>query len=67
PVPAPGEKHHSEVPHPRERVEALRRGRLASDDRLVTLGMAILGPEISTAEVCLADYRLAREFGLVST
>ncbi|MGL4291607.1 MAG: amidohydrolase family protein, partial [Phreatobacter sp.] len=67
PVQAAGEKHHSEIPHPRERVEALRRGRLASDDRLVTLAMAILGPEISTAEVCLADYRLAREFGLVST
>ena len=67
PLPKPGETHHSHVPHPRERVEALRKGRLASDDRLVTLALAILGPEISTAEVCLADYRLAREFGLVST
>lgn len=67
PLPKPGETHHSQIPHPRERVEALRKGRLASDDRLVTLALAILGPEISTAEVCLADYRLAREFGLVST
>ena len=32
------------VPHPRERVEALRKGRLASDDGRVTLAMAILGP-----------------------
>ncbi len=63
----PGERHHSEIPHPRDRVEALRRGRFSSDDRRVTLALAILGPEISTAEVCLADYALAREFGLLST
>ncbi|MGO4843822.1 cytosine deaminase, partial [Rhizobiaceae sp. 2RAB30] len=63
----PGERHQSEIPHPRDRVAALRRGRFSSDDRRVTLALAILGPEISTAEVCLADYALAREFGLLST
>lgn len=63
----PGEPHHSEIVHPRDRVEALRRGRFSADDRRVTLAMAVLGPEISTAEVCLADYALARELGLLST
>ncbi|GAA4130510.1 amidohydrolase family protein [Aminobacter aganoensis] len=63
----PGEAHHSEIAHPRDRVEALRRGRFSADDRRVTLALAILGPEISTAKVCLADYALAREFGLLST
>lgn len=57
----------SHKPHPRERVEALRRGRFASDDRLVTLAMAILGPQFSTSEVTLHDFRLAKEFGLLSS
>ena len=33
------------LPHPRERIEALRKGRLASDDDRITLAMAILGPD----------------------
>src|SRR6476620_8631409 len=39
------------VPHPRERIEALRTGRLASDDGRVTLAMAILGPDWGAWEV----------------
>ncbi len=62
-----GEKHFSEIPHPRAEIARLRKGRLASDDRLVTLGMAILGPENSTREVMLHDFALAREYGLVSS
>jgi 5-methylthioadenosine/S-adenosylhomocysteine deaminase len=55
------------VPHPRERIEALRKGRLASDDGRVTLAMAILGPDWGAWEVVEQDIRLAREFGLVSS
>lgn len=55
------------VPHPRERLEALRKGRLASDDGRVTLAMAILGPDWGAWEVVEHDVRLAREFGLVSS
>jgi 5-methylthioadenosine/S-adenosylhomocysteine deaminase len=55
------------VPHPRERIEALRKGRLASDDGRVTLAMAILGPDWGTWEVVEHDIRMAREFGLVSS
>jgi cytosine/adenosine deaminase-related metal-dependent hydrolase len=55
------------VPHPRDRIEALRRGRLASDDGRVTLAMAILGPDWGAWEVVEHDIRMAREFGLVSS
>ncbi|MFC3724812.1 amidohydrolase family protein [Neoaquamicrobium sediminum] len=62
-----GEVPFTHVPHPRDRIEALRKGRMASDDRLVTLAMAVLGPHYGTQEVAEADIRLAREFGLFST
>lgn len=67
PDPKPGEPHFSEVPHPRAEVERLRRGRFAGDDGLLTLGLAILGPHYATMEVARADFRLAREFGLVAS
>ena len=55
------------MPHPRDRIEALRKGRLASDDGRVTLAMAILGPDWGAWEVVEHDIRMAREFGLVSS
>lgn len=61
----PGEKHYSEIPMPRGEVERLRKGRFASQDSMVTLGLAILGPSYSTRDVTLSDVRLAREFGLI--
>jgi len=67
PDPKPGEPHFSEVPHPRHEIERLMKSRFASRDQLVTLGMAILGPHYSTMEVSRADFRLAREMGLVAS
>ena len=67
PDPKPGEPHFSEVPHPRKEVERLLRGPFASRDRLLTLGLAILGPHYSTLDVSLHDFRLARELGLVAS
>src|SRR6478735_926354 len=67
PDPNPGEPHFSEVPHPRAEIERLRRGRFASDDGQLTLGLAILGPHYATMDVARADFRLAREFGLVAS
>ncbi len=67
PPQSPGIPHFSEVPHPRGEIERLRNGRLGSDDALVTLAMAILGPEFSTTDVLLQDFLLARELGLVSS
>jgi len=67
PDPKPGERHFSEIPHPRSEVERLRRDVFASRDQLLTLGLAILGPHYSTLEVCLHDFRLARELGLTAS
>jgi cytosine/adenosine deaminase-related metal-dependent hydrolase len=67
PDPKPGEKHFSEVPHPRAEVERLMRGPFASRDQLLTLGLAILGPHYSTLNVSIHDFRLARELGLVAS
>lgn len=67
PDPKPGQKPYSETPMPRGEVERLRKGRLSSDDALVTLGLAVLGPQMSVEEVTIADFRLAREFDLVAS
>jgi cytosine/adenosine deaminase-related metal-dependent hydrolase len=67
PDPKPGEKHFSEVPHPRAEVERLMRGPFASRNQLLTLGLAILGPHYSTLDVSIHDFRLARELGLVAS
>ena len=67
PDPKPGQKHYSEVPMPRGEIERLRKGRLATDDALVTLGLAVLGPQYSVYEVCEQDYRLAQEYQLIAS
>jgi 5-methylthioadenosine/S-adenosylhomocysteine deaminase len=63
----PGDVPFTHVPHPRARIEALRKGRLASDSGRVTLAMAILGPDYSVWDVVEHDIRMAREYGLVSS
>ncbi|HTZ80465.1 MAG TPA: amidohydrolase family protein [Stellaceae bacterium] len=65
PDPKPGQRHFSEIPHPRAEIERLARERLPSKDALVTLGMAVLGPAYSTYEVSRADLKLAREMGML--
>ncbi len=67
PDPKPGQKHFSEIPMPRAEVERLLKGRFASRDGLVDLGLAILGPYYSTYEVTRTDTLLAREFGLFAS
>jgi 5-methylthioadenosine/S-adenosylhomocysteine deaminase len=52
---------------PRTEIARLRKGRFASDDGLVTLGLAILGPNYSVREVTRADLSLAREFDLIAS
>jgi cytosine/adenosine deaminase-related metal-dependent hydrolase len=64
PAPKPGEPPFSEVPHSRERVERLRKGRLSSDDGLITMAMCIQGIGFSVWECIEHDVRLAREMGL---
>lgn len=65
PDPKPGQKHFSEIPHPRAEIERLARDRLPARDGRVTLGMAVLGPAYSTYEVSRQDLALARALGMV--
>ncbi|TCR70445.1 amidohydrolase family protein [Bosea sp. BK604] len=67
PLAADGDLPFTHRPHARERLEALRKGRFASDDRRVTLAAAILGPQFSTPEVTEHDFRMARDLGLLSS
>jgi cytosine/adenosine deaminase-related metal-dependent hydrolase len=60
-----GQTPYYKIPFPREAVHRLRTGRLASDDRLVTMAMAILGPDWGEYDVAVHDIRLAREYGLL--
>lgn len=64
PDPKPGQKHFSEVPMSRHEVERLRKGRLSDDTALVTMGLAILGPQMSVEAVTLEDLALAKEHDL---
>lgn len=67
PVTGDGATPFTHKPHPRARLEALRKGRFASDDRLVTLAAAILGPQFSTPEVVEHDFRMVRDLDLLSS
>jgi 5-methylthioadenosine/S-adenosylhomocysteine deaminase len=67
PEPRPGQRHFSEIPHPRAEIERLLAGPFAARDGTLTLGMAILGPHYSTLEVSLEDFRLSRDLGLVAS
>ena len=65
PDPKPGQPHYSECPMPAEEIARLRTGRLSDDDALVTLGLAVLGPQYAVYDVCESDYRLGREYDLI--
>jgi cytosine/adenosine deaminase-related metal-dependent hydrolase len=67
PDPKPGERHFSEIPHPRHEIERLLKGPLSDRTALVTLGMAVLGPHYSTLEVSAHDFALAKEMGLIAS
>jgi len=54
-------------PYPREELHRLRTGRLASDEGLITLGMAILGPDIAEFGACVQDFRLAKEYDVLAS
>ena len=62
-----GKTPYYKIPFPRDLIHRLRTGRFASDDRLVTLAMAILGPDWGEYDVAVHDIRLAREYGLINS
>lgn len=53
----------SPVPHPDD-ARRIRAERFGSDDQLVTMAMALRGPQFTTPDVSLGDYALARDLGL---
>lgn len=65
PDPKKNERPFTHIPHPRSEIERLRNGIFASDDALLTLAMAALGPDFSTWEVTEHDFRLAKEFNII--
>lgn len=67
PDPKPGQKHFSEVPMPADEVARVRKSRLSNDEALVTMGLAILGPGFGVWEVCEADFKLARDLGMIAS
>lgn len=62
-----GEIPFHKLPYPREEIRRLRVGRFASDDQLMTLAMAILGPDWGEYEVAKHDILLAREYGIINS
>jgi 5-methylthioadenosine/S-adenosylhomocysteine deaminase len=52
----------SDVPHGDD-VKRIRTRYFSSDDQLVTMAMALRGPQFATKEVTRADWALARELG----
>lgn len=67
PKPKEGEPHFSTIPHPISEIERLRKGQYFSSEGLLTLAMCILGPDYSTIDVNLHDFRAARELDLLSS
>lgn len=67
PDPKPGQAPFWEVPHPRSEIERLKADPRFATGGLLSLGMAILGPNYSTLQVAVADFVLAREHGLIAS
>ena len=55
------------IPYPPDEIHRLRTGRFASDAGLMSLAMAILGPDWGEYDVAVHDIRLAREYGLINS
>lgn len=53
----------SAVPHPVDAVR-IRDKYFTTDNQLVTMAMALRGPQFTTKEVTVSDYQLAREIGV---
>ena len=60
-----GAPHYSEIPMPRDEIARLKDGIFSSADNLLNLGMAVLGPQQSTLDVCIKDFQLAKDLDLI--
>ncbi|MDB4831581.1 amidohydrolase family protein [Hyphomicrobiales bacterium] len=62
--PKEGQKHFSEIPMPKSEIVRLRKDEFNSNDDLLSLGLAVLGPQQSIMAVCEEDFRLANDLDL---
>jgi cytosine/adenosine deaminase-related metal-dependent hydrolase len=67
PDPKPGERPYWEVPHPKNEIQRLAGQPRFGAGTLLSLGLAVLGPQYATVDVVIADGELAREIGLVTS
>jgi cytosine/adenosine deaminase-related metal-dependent hydrolase len=65
PDPKPGEQPFWEVPHPRAEIERLLKNHQGNP--LLSVQAAVLGPHYCTLDVAMADFRMARELGLIAS
>lgn len=66
PDPKPGERPYWELPQPRAEIERLA-GQARFGGGLLSLGLAVLGPQYAGVDVVVADGELAKETGLVTS
>lgn len=66
PDPKPGERPFWETPHPAHELRRLL-AQWSTGRPLLSIGAAVLGPHYSTLDVALADFRLARELGVIAS
>src|SRR5215470_9524789 len=66
PEPKPGERPFWETPHPMHELQRLQSFWLPQRP-LLSIGAALLGPHYATLEVALADFRAARELGVIAS
>jgi cytosine/adenosine deaminase-related metal-dependent hydrolase len=62
--PKDGQKHFSEIPMPKSEIIRLRKEEFNSNKDLLSLGLAVLGPQQSTMEVCEEDFKLANDLDM---
>jgi len=60
-----GQIPYTHIPHPRSELERLRKGFLCSNNKLINLAMAALGPDFSTWEVTQHDFTLAKDLDII--
>jgi cytosine/adenosine deaminase-related metal-dependent hydrolase len=65
PDPKPGETPFWEVPHPRAEIERLLKKHQGNP--LLSIQAAVLGPHYCVLDVAMADFRMARELGLIAS
>ena len=62
--PKEGQKHFSEISMPKSEITRLLKDEFNTSNDLLSLGLAVLGPQQSIMQVCEDDFRLANDLDL---